>query len=89
MRTSLNEIQQAETYLQGNMAAEDSVVFETCMLLNPAMHANVLLQKQVYHLVLAYSHKQLKAELETVHNKLFREQAHTGFRERIFNIFRK
>ena len=89
MRTSLNEIQQTETYLQGNMTAGDRLVFEARMLLNPALHTNVLLQKQVYTIVWAYSRKQLKAELEAVHHKVFREPAYQSFRKKVHNIFGK
>lgn len=88
MRTSLNNIQQAEAYLQGNMAAEDKLVFEAQMLLNPVMHQNVLLQKQIVNAVQAYGRGQLKAEIELIHKRLFTLPEHQSFRQKILSIFR-
>jgi hypothetical protein len=88
MRTSLNKIQQAEAYLQGKLPAGDKLVFETRMLLNPAMQEDIISQQKVYDIVQAYSRKQLKAEIEAIHTRLFHTTRHISFRERILNIFR-
>jgi anti-sigma factor RsiW len=88
MRTSLNKIQQAEAYLQGKLTAGDKLVFETQLLLNPAMQQDVANQQKVYDIVQAYSRKQLKAEIAAIHTRLFHTKMHISFRERILNIFR-
>lgn len=88
MRTSLNEIQQGEAYLHGKLTDGDKLVFETRILLNPAMQQNLVYQQQVYDIVKAYSRKQLKAEIGTIHTRLFHSPEHLSFRQRILNIFR-
>ncbi|GAL85537.1 hypothetical protein MYP_2766 [Sporocytophaga myxococcoides] len=87
MRTSLNEIREIEEYLLKYSTPEFRLVFEARILLQPELQEKVNEQKQVYDLIRKYSRKQLKTEIETVHDKLFTASEHKTFRQRILNLF--
>ncbi len=89
MRTSLNEIKEIDDYLFQHMPAEDSLLFEAKLLLDPGLHHNVLWQKRAHQAIQLYSRNKLKAEIEEVHTKLFHTERHAGFREKILGIFYK
>lgn len=89
MRTSLNEIREIEEYLLEYSPPECRLVFDARMLLQPELQEKVIEQKQIYDLVKKYSRKQLKTEIEAVHDKLFTAPEHKTFRQRIFNLFIK
>ena len=87
MRTSLNNIAQAEQYLLKRSAPAGSLLFEAKMLINDELKNNVAAQQQVYSLVKQYGRKQLKAEIEAVHQQLFTQPGHMSFRQKIARIF--
>lgn len=89
MRTSLNELHDIEKYLSGNMKAEDATVFQAKLLTNPLLQTKMRLQSQVYILIREYGRKQLRAEMETVHRRLFQDIEHISFREEIYRLFLK
>ena len=75
MRTSLNEIQQAEKFLQQEMNPGDKLVFEARMLTNPVLKMNLFFQQKVYTIVRRYHLKKLKEEAEIAHQRLFNDPA--------------
>ncbi|QQL51410.1 hypothetical protein [Mucilaginibacter ginkgonis] len=87
MRTSLNKIAETEIFLQGDMEPNDALLFKADMLINPSLEENVTAQARTYHLIKQYSRKQLKAELETVHQKLFTQSRFRIFAERVKRLF--
>jgi hypothetical protein len=89
MRTSLNELKQIEDHLLGLNAPEDSLVFEAKMILDTNLRSNVQLQQRSYTLVQQYGRKQLKAEIEAVHQQLFNNPAHRTFVDKIRSLFKK
>jgi hypothetical protein len=89
MRTSLNEIKQIEDHLLRLAPPEDSLVFEAKMILDNNLRHSVLLQQQTYTLVQQYGRKQLKAEIETVHQQIFSNPTQQGFVNKILSLFKK
>jgi hypothetical protein len=88
MRTSLNEIEQIEDHLFQKLNGEDQFLFRANMLLNRGFAENVEFQAKTYRLVHAYGRKQLKQEIEAVHQKLFKQPEHINFRRKILALFR-
>lgn len=89
MRTSLNEIKRIEQHLLQEQSPEDSLLFEARMLLNADLEEKVKRQQKTYQVVQAYGRKQLRAEIEAVHQKLFTEPRHRGFRHKVLSLFTK
>lgn len=87
MRTSLNKILAIENHLLQNALPGDRLVFEANMIIDPTLKGNVVAQQQTYGLIKAYGRKQLKFELEAVHQKLFNDPVHLSFAQKIRRIF--
>ncbi|HMG08351.1 MAG TPA: hypothetical protein VK609_07560 [Mucilaginibacter sp.] len=87
MRTSLNEIAQIEGHLLNRQMTGDTLLFEAKTLLDADLRVNVSSQQQVYSLVQQYGRKQLKQEIEAVHQQLFTQPEHLSFRQKIARIF--
>lgn len=87
MRTSLNEIQQIDDYLLKYAGEADALLFEVRLLLQPALRENLLWQQKTYDIIRQYSRRQLKTEIETVHQQLFTEPEHIPFRKKIMSLF--
>ncbi|RYY37479.1 MAG: hypothetical protein EOP46_02480 [Sphingobacteriaceae bacterium] len=88
MRTSLNNIKLADDYLHGQLPTGDALLFEAQVLIDSELREDVMFQQSALGLVQKYSRKKLKAEIETVQQKLFTQPAHSSFARRILNIFR-
>jgi hypothetical protein len=89
MKTSRNSVHQIEQYLNGELSAEDSLVFDANLLVDPLLRMNVFLQKKIYSVINLYARKKLKAEIEQVHNHLFENPEKIGFQDRIHQLFKK
>ncbi len=87
MRTSLNNIAQTEAYLLKKANPANSLLFEAQILLDQDLQTRVSQQRQVYTLVQQYGRKQVKAEIEAVHQQLFNQPEHLSFRQKIARIF--
>ncbi|RYZ94769.1 MAG: hypothetical protein EOP47_27175 [Sphingobacteriaceae bacterium] len=88
MRTSLNNIQLTEEYLLGLLPPGDKLLFDANRVLDIELDHNVQMQQNAYTLVQQYGRKQLKAEIEAVHNQLFTNPQHSSFAQRILRLFR-
>lgn len=89
MRTSLNDIQQIDDYLLQYAGKADRALFEARLILQPALQENLLWQQKTYDIIKQYSRRQLKAEIESVHQHLFTEPEHIPFRRKIISIFHR
>lgn len=89
MRTSLNEIKSIEQHLLQEQQPEDALLFEAHLILDDELQENVQWQQQVYQLVRAYGRKQLRAEIESVHQQLFTQARHRSFRQKVLRLFTK
>jgi hypothetical protein len=87
MRTSLNKIAQIEAHLLKKENPADALLFDAKILLDAELQTHILQQQQVYGLVQRYSRKQLKQEIEAVHQQLFTQPEHLSFRQKIARIF--
>lgn len=89
MRTSLNEIRNAEQYLLGEMEPAHTLVYEARLLTDPQLATDVTLQQRLYNLLRFYHRRKLKAEAEAVHQRLFSDPAKKEFRQRLLDQFKK
>lgn len=88
MRTSLNEIKLIDEHLLNNGSTENRLLFDAMLILNPSLQEQVTWQQNAHVMVQQYSRRKLKAEIETVHQKLFNDNQHTSFRQKILRFFR-
>lgn len=88
MRTSLNNIAQTEAYLLKRTNPANALLFEAKILLDQDLQTRVSQQQQVYGLVQQYGRKQVKAEIEAVHQQLFNQPEHLSFRQKIARLFK-
>ena len=88
MRTSLNEIKLIDGYIFNKNPTEDALLFDAMRIINPQLSTQIAWQKKTHTMVQAYSRKKLKAEIEAAHQKLFNEDNHRSFRQKIMNLFR-
>jgi len=89
MKTSLNELRLIEDYLLSGREDEESCLFEAKLILQPELKEHVYWQNKTYQLVQDYGRKQLKTEIEKIHQTLFNTKEHQPFRQRIMRLFSK
>lgn len=89
MKTSLNEIRLIEHYLLSDKKDEESFLFEAKMILQPELKQQVYWQNKTYQMVRNYGRKQLKNEIDNIHETLFNTHAHQSFRQKIMRLFSK
>lgn len=89
MRTSLNEIKEIDDYVLKLAPPDEALLFEAKLIINPGLKQQVVWHKQALNLVQQYGRNNLRAEIETVHQKLFSLPEHQGFRQKIMRLFRK
>ena len=87
MRTSLNEIQEIERFIQGTMEETEAAEFQRRIRRDPLLHIKMQLQVRVMVLVKMYHRKRLKMELEEVHERMFANPLKSSWRERVLNFF--
>jgi hypothetical protein len=85
----LNDTKLTDDYLLHYAGEADRALFEVRLLLQPALRDNLLWQQKTYDIIRQYSRRQLKAEIESVHQLLFNEPEHHSFRKRIMALFSK
>jgi hypothetical protein len=89
MTTSWNETQLIETHLRGTAQPGDALVFEAKLLLDNTLADKVLWQQKAYHTIQQFGRRQLKKEIEIVHQQLFTQPQHTSFSQKIRRLFSK
>ena len=89
MRTSLIETEQIEAHLLRLSEPGDALVFEARLLLEPELKDKLDWQQKTYTIVRQYGRRQLKQEIEAVHQQLFNRPEHAGFRQKIMRLFTK
>jgi hypothetical protein len=87
MRTSLIDIQQIDDYLLKYTGEADRGLFEARLILQPALREHMAWQQKTYAIIRQYSRRQLKAEIESVHEQLFNEPEYISFRQKILALF--
>ena len=89
MTTSWNEIQQIEAHLLGTADTGNALLFDAKLLLDASLADKVAWQQRTYTIVTNYGRKELKAEIEAVHQQLFTAPEHLNFAQRIRMLFSK
>jgi len=89
MRTSLNEIKEIDDHVLKLVPPDEALLFEAKLIINSELKQQVMWHKQTLSLVQQYSRNNLRAEIETVHQKLFSQSEHEGFRQKIMRFFGK
>jgi len=87
MRTSLIETEQIEAHLMQRSEPGDQLVFEARLLLEPELHEKMQWQQEAYRMVKLYGRDQLKQEIEAVHQKMFAQNEHLSFSQKIRRLF--
>jgi hypothetical protein len=87
MKTSLAETIQIEEYLDKNMPAEDQLVFEARLQIEPGLQKTVHFQALVRRFVRLYRRRVMRKELAAIHERLLSDDSHLGFRDRILKLF--
>ncbi|MDB5123900.1 MAG: hypothetical protein JWP94_2029 [Mucilaginibacter sp.] len=88
MRISLNKVEQIDDHIFSRGTTEDRLIFEAMLILDPALKSQVSWQKNALDFVQHYGRKKMKAEIESVHRRLFNEPVHRRFRNKILNLFK-
>jgi len=89
MRTSLNEIKEIDDHLLKQSPPDEALLFEAKLIINPELQYRVQWQQQTLNLVQQYGRDSFRAEIEAVHQKLFSQPGHEGFRQKIMRLFGK
>jgi len=87
MKTSWNETEQIELHLSASADTGSALLFEAKLLLDPILHDKVLWQQKTYVAINNYGRRQLKKEIEAVHQQLFSAPQHNSFRQKIKRLF--
>ncbi|CAH0257825.1 MULTISPECIES: hypothetical protein [unclassified Pedobacter] len=89
MKTSLNELRLIEHYLLSDDKDGESFLLEAKMILQPDLKQQVYWQDKTYQMVRNYGRKQLKNEIENIHQTLYNTDAHQSFRQKVMRLFSK
>lgn len=89
MRTSLNNTKEIDDYVLKQSAPEDALLFEAKLIIDPELKYTLLCHKQTLSLINQYGRNDLRNIAEKVHQRLFTQAEHQGFREKILRIFYK
>lgn len=87
MRTSLNDIKMDDDYLNGKLSPGDSLFFQARMIIDPFHRIKVSLLRKAHVLIKLYGRKNLRSELNAMHNHIFSDPEKRLFRQRIEKIF--
>jgi hypothetical protein len=89
MTTSWNETQQIEAHLSGTANTGDALLFEAKLLLDNDLADKVIWQQKAYDTIQQFGRRQLKNEIEIVHQQLFTQPKHSSFSQKIRRLFSK
>jgi len=89
MTTSWNETQQIEAVILKTASPGEALLFEAKLMLNNELADKVIWQQKTYGIIKQYARKQLKAEIETVHQQLFTQPQYRSFSQKIRQLFSK
>ena len=89
MTTSWNETRHIESVIMRTATPGGILLFEAELILDEGLADKVIWQQKTYDLIKQYGRKQLKAEIETVHQQLFTQPEHSSFSLKIRQLFKK
>jgi hypothetical protein len=89
MMTSWNETKQIEAHLFGTADTGSALVFEARLVLDNTLADKMTWQQKAYNTIQQYGRRQLKKEIERVHQQLFTYPEHKSFSRQIRLFFSK
>ncbi len=89
MTTSWNETKQIEAHLLGTADIGDALLFEAKLMLDNDLADKLIWQQKAYATIQQFGRRQLKKEIEQVHQQLFTQPVHISFAEKIRRLFSK
>ncbi len=89
MRTSLNKIKETEEYLFKKSAANERLLFEAELILNPELQQSLIWQKKTYELIDLYGKAEIKTELNRVHQEFFSDKKYQSYCLKILSFFNR
>ncbi len=89
MTTSWNETRQIEAHIMGTANTGDALLFEAKLMLDNDLADKVIWQQKTYETIQQFGRRQLKKEIEQVHQQLFTQHEHTSFAQKIRRLFSK
>ena len=89
MKTSWNETWQIDCHVSGTMETGNALVFEAKLLIDPELSEKVLWQRKTHSIIKQFGRRQLKNEIEAIHQKLFTSPEHRSFSQKIRRLFTK
>jgi hypothetical protein len=89
MTTSWNETKQIEAHILGTAGTGDALLFEAKLMLDNELADKLIWQQKAYATIQQFGRRQLKKEIEQVHQQLFTHAAHVSFAEKIRRLFSK
>ena len=84
----MTETEQLEGYLLHTIHPEERLVIEARLLLHPGLKEKALWQQDTYALIKNYGRRELRAEIENIHKRMFAEKKFKTFRQKILFIFK-
>lgn len=84
----MNETEQLEGYLLRNIQPGERLIMEARLLVHPGLKEKALWQQHTYAFIKNYGRKQLRAEIESIHKRMFSEKKFETFRQKILFIFK-
>jgi hypothetical protein len=87
MKTSLNDTQTMEQYLEGKLSQWNRMLFAARLKMNPDLRSDLEFQKKTYWLLKIYHRKKLRDELDSLSRQLFSDPGKKDFQKGIRQIF--
>ncbi|SDL64865.1 hypothetical protein SAMN05421823_107152 [Catalinimonas alkaloidigena] len=87
MKTFSTDTRHIDAHLHQRQEGGEAALFEARLLLDDDLREKVRWQQKTYHLVRQYGRRQLKAEIEAVHQQLFQRPEHASFRQKVLRWF--
>lgn len=89
MTTSWNETRQIEAHIMRTANTGDALLFEARLMLDNDLADKVIWQQKAYGAIQQFGRRQLKKEIEQIHQQLFKQPEHTSFAQKIRRLFNK
>jgi hypothetical protein len=89
MRTSLNNIEQIENFIDGKMLIGDALVFQAKLLLDSNLRQHLHWQIRAASIINIYGRKKLCEEIENIHHDIFNSKSDHFLKNRITVLFTK
>lgn len=87
MKIWTSNISHIDDYVTGKLIQEDRVLFEARLVLDPVLKFHVTLHKRIISVAKLYGRKKVKAEIEGISRRLFRDPSKKEFQRSVRKTF--